>query len=58
VAAAVDLLAGRLAMEFAGLSNVRWVALRLLEGDAGITDALVDGRLGDLDAAMRCRKAS
>ncbi|GAA3671665.1 FeoB small GTPase domain-containing protein [Nocardioides ginsengisoli] len=58
VAAAVDLLAGRLAMEFAGLSNVRWVALRLLEGDASITDALVDGRLGDLDAAMRCRKAS
>lgn len=34
--------------EFPGLPNARWVALRLLEGDASIEQAVADHTLGDL----------
>lgn len=57
VEAAVQSLVARLSAEFADLPNSRWVALRLLEGDVSIANALLDGRLGDLDAAARNRKA-
>jgi ferrous iron transport protein B len=33
---------------FPGLPNARWVALRLLDGDASIEQAVREGRLGDL----------
>lgn len=33
------------------LPNARWVALRLLEGDEQIQQALLDGRLGELEGA-------
>jgi ferrous iron transport protein B len=34
--------------EFPNLPNPRWVALRLLDGDASIEQAIREGRLGDL----------
>lgn len=45
---AVVRLAGELARAFPGLPNIRWVALRLLEGDPSIERAVRDGTLGDL----------
>jgi ferrous iron transport protein B len=48
VTRAVDELARRLVDDHPGLVNAQWVALRLLEGDAGIERAVRDGSLGDL----------
>jgi Fe2+ transport system protein B len=48
IKAAVDQLATLLEKEFLGLSNARWVALRLLEGDQHIIDAVRSGELGEL----------
>jgi ferrous iron transport protein B len=45
---AVADLAGRVAGQFPGVPNARWVALRLLEGDPGIEAAVRDGTLGEL----------
>jgi Fe2+ transport system protein B len=45
---AVEVLAGQLAVDFPGLANRRWVALRLLEGDRTTERAVRDGSLGDL----------
>ena len=39
-------LARELAGRFPALSNARWVALRLLEGDPRITEAVRSGELG------------
>ncbi|KRA38945.1 MULTISPECIES: FeoB small GTPase domain-containing protein [unclassified Nocardioides] len=58
VARAVDELAGQLSAEFPGLANARWVALRLLEGDAGTERAVRDGSLGDLARQQTARIAS
>jgi len=41
-------LAGRIERAYPGLSNARWVAVRLLDGDARLEDALLAGELGDL----------
>jgi len=38
---------------FPGLPNARWVALRLLDGDATIEQAIRDGSLGDLSRGER-----
>jgi len=38
---------------FPGLPNARWVALRLLDGDATIEQAVRDGSLGDLSRGER-----
>ncbi len=46
--AAVEQLAAQIEGEFPGLPNARWVALRLLDGDAQIEQAIRDGSLGDL----------
>jgi len=43
-------LAGRIESSYPGLSNARWVALRLLDGDTRIEEALQSGELGDLSA--------
>ena len=42
---ALDDISGRLEREFPGLPNARWVAMRLLEGDRTIIDALKQGDL-------------
>jgi len=44
----VDVLTKQILEEFPGLPNARWVALRLLEGDQRIIDAVKSGELGDL----------
>lgn len=58
VSRAVDELATYLVTEFPGLANARWVALRLLEGDAGIERAIRDGSLGQLAQQQTARIAS
>ena len=47
---ALDALVDQIQEEFPGLTNARWVALRLLEGDKRIVDAV---RLGELDSLSR-----
>ncbi len=49
---AVDDLALKLAAEFPSLPNVRWVALRLLEGDQKIINAIRSGELANLIASV------
>ena len=41
-------LAGKVEAAFPGLPNAHWVALRLLEGDRRIVEAVRSGELGDL----------
>ncbi|MCP4423255.1 MAG: iron transporter FeoB [Chloroflexi bacterium] len=43
-------LAPQLEAAFPNLPNARWVALRLLDGDQRIAEAIQNGELGDLDA--------
>ncbi len=45
---AISQLASQVEALFPGLPNARWVALRLLDGDERIADALRRGELGDL----------
>lgn len=45
---AVDALAARVRQEYPGLPNPRWVALRLLEGDQRMIDAVKSGELAVL----------
>lgn len=45
---AVDQLTKQIQSAFPDLPNARWVALRLLDGDERIADALRKGELGDL----------
>lgn len=45
---ALEVLVKQIESQFPGLPNARWVALRLLEGDKRITEALRSGELGDL----------
>jgi len=48
---AVDRLSYEIKTEFPGVPNARWVALRLLEGDQSIIDAIRTGDLGNLKKA-------
>ncbi|HEX9637100.1 MAG TPA: FeoB small GTPase domain-containing protein [Acidobacteriota bacterium] len=48
---AVQRLGAELEARFPRLANARWVALRLLEGDARIQDAVRSGELGELEGA-------
>jgi Fe2+ transport system protein B len=48
VAAMVDRLAAEVEATFEGLPNARWVAMRLLEGDERIIEAIKLRELGDL----------
>jgi len=48
---AVRQLAGDIESRFPGLPNVRWIALRLLEGDKALEEALVSGNLGSVAPA-------
>ena len=45
---AVEKLSENIAEEFPGLPNTRWVALRLLEGDQKIVDAVKNGEINSL----------
>lgn len=45
---AVTQLVEKIELRFRGISNARWVALRLLEGDPRIMDAVKDGELEHL----------
>lgn len=45
---AVNQLVTQIEAAFPGLPNARWVALRLLDGDEQIANAIRDGSLGDL----------
>lgn len=47
----IDKLETMLCSEYPALPNARWVALRLLEGDRRITDAVRSGSLGQLVVA-------
>jgi ferrous iron transport protein B len=47
---AIAELASMVEVRFPGLSNSRWVALRLLEGDAQILEAVMNGTLSALGA--------
>ncbi|HSN74996.1 MAG TPA: FeoB small GTPase domain-containing protein [Anaerolineae bacterium] len=48
---AVNQLATQLERAFPGLPNARWVALRLLDGDPRIVEAVQRGELGELGGA-------
>ncbi len=43
---AVEKLSKMLLEEFPNLPNVKWVALRLLEGDQSVIDSIKNGELG------------
>jgi ferrous iron transport protein B len=45
---AIEKLSSEIELEYPGLPNLRWVALRLLEGDQSIIDAIRSGDLGNL----------
>jgi ferrous iron transport protein B len=45
---AVEKLSAKIKQEFPTLPNVTWVALRLLEGDQSVIDAVKSGELGNL----------
>lgn len=45
---ALEKLSNEISSEFPDLPNSRWVALRLLEGDQSIIDAIRNGELGNL----------
>lgn len=51
--ASVDKLEPMIAQEYPGLANARWVALRLLEGDQRIIDAVRSGALAKLSTGPR-----
>jgi Fe2+ transport system protein B len=47
---AVNELTGQIEAAFPGLPNARWVALRLLDGDQHIAEAIRTGELGELSS--------
>jgi len=49
---AVEVLAKKLGESYPGLPNLNWVALRLLEGDQSIIEAVQTGMLGKLSPGM------
>jgi Fe2+ transport system protein B len=46
---AISTLSAKLAEQFPNLPNINWVALRLLEGDTSIMEALQSGKLGTIN---------
>jgi len=45
---AIDILSSKIEQLYPGLPNTRWVAMRLLDGDERISEALYKGELGNL----------
>jgi ferrous iron transport protein B len=54
----VSRLAMQIEAAFPGLPNARWVALRLLDGDERIAEAVRKGELGDLTRARTAEAAA
>lgn len=52
-ASSVEELAALIHDEYPGLPNARWVAMRLLEGDKRVEEAIQSGELGDLVAEQQ-----
>jgi ferrous iron transport protein B len=50
---AVSSLATQIQANFPGLTSARWVALRLLDGDTRIAEAIRRGELGELEGAAQ-----
>ncbi|PKL81493.1 MAG: iron transporter FeoB [Ignavibacteriae bacterium HGW-Ignavibacteriae-3] len=48
VSKAVDILNKKISQSFPDLPNTRWIALRLLEGDQQVIDAVRSGEIGNL----------
>ena len=49
---AISTLTEKLSGQFPGLPNINWVALRLLEGDNSIVEAVRSGELGSINAGV------
>jgi ferrous iron transport protein B len=49
---AISILSAKLAEQFPNLPNIKWVALRLLEGDNSIIDAVRSGELGNINTGV------
>jgi ferrous iron transport protein B len=45
---AIDTLSAKILETYPGLPNVNWVAMRLLEGDNSIIEAVRSGEIGNL----------
>ncbi len=50
---AVDELSRQIALLHPGLPNSRWLAIRILDGDARVQEALISGELGQLTARQQ-----
>ena len=50
---AVDELSAQIAALYPGLPNARWLAIRILDGDARVQQALLSGELNELAANQR-----
>lgn len=55
---AINTLMEQIEAAFPGLANARWVAMRLLDGDAQIERAIRDGSLGDLSKGDRMQSVA
>jgi ferrous iron transport protein B len=55
---AIDELTGQIERELPDIPNARWVAIRLLDGDRSIAEALKSGALGDLGRGATGGKAA
>ena len=52
---AVEKVSKMLVEEFPNLPNVKWVALRLLEGDQSIIDSIRNGELGEVSSQVQAK---
>jgi GTPase len=55
---ALATLVTKIQSQFPNLPNARWVALRLLDGDASVIQAIEAGTLGNLSRGESARPAS
>lgn len=55
---ALETLVKKIEAQFAGIHNARWIALRLLEGDTRIIEAVNSGDLADLAQTQQLAPAS
>jgi GTP-binding protein len=50
---AVQELSGQIDGVYPGLPNTRWLAIRLLDGDARVREAILNGELAELVASQQ-----
>jgi ferrous iron transport protein B len=55
---AIDRLSQQIASLYPGIPNTRWLAIRLLDGDARIQQAILSGELSDLVASQKAAEVS